>query len=112
MCHLILLMPLLMLPVFWLLPLPVAGTLYGLTVALSAWLYYFTWRAMRRPVVTGTEELLHRTGTVIDTANGTIRVRVQSENWSAESMDELRAGDRIKVVGIEGLTLKVRSLDE
>jgi len=58
MCYLILMMPPLALPVFWLWPLEIAAPAYWDVLALSAWIYYLTIKDMRRPVKTGQEALL------------------------------------------------------
>ncbi|MEJ2346017.1 MAG: NfeD family protein [Gammaproteobacteria bacterium] len=87
MCHLILLLPVLALPVFWWLPLTLAGPVYAAVCGLSAWIYYYVIRAMRRPVETGSEELLHSTGEVISVDGRRLRVRIHGEVWAAESDD-------------------------
>jgi inner membrane protein len=110
MCHLVLLMPVLAIPLFWFAPLSVATPVYGLILIVSGWLYYLTVRAMRRPMKTGAEALVHSTGEVIGEEDGLFRVRAQSEIWSAWSKDRLQPGDRIEIIDIEGLRLKVRRL--
>jgi membrane-bound ClpP family serine protease len=37
---------------------------------------------------------------------------VHSEMWNAESKDSLHRGDHVKVVGMTGLILQVRRLDD
>ena len=62
MCHLILALPFLGLMVFWLWPLYVAASVYAAIFLLSLWLYYLIIQVMRRPVVTGAEEILQGIG--------------------------------------------------
>ncbi len=113
MCHLILMMPLLGLAVFWFLPLPVATAIYSAITVASLWLYWLAMRAMRAPVETGAEALLHARGTVIDAAETLACVRLQGgELWNAESVERLEPGDAVEVVGVEGLRLKVRRTAE
>lgn len=107
MCHLILLMPVFALAVFWIWPLAVAGPAYAAVAVLSLWMYVLIMQAMRRPVLSGTEELLHSFGEVVEVDGQTMRVRVHSELWNAESNDTLCSGDRVKVNGISGLILRV-----
>jgi len=107
MYHLLLLMPLIALPLFWILPLSAAAPVYGVIIALSAWLYIYVFKAFERPVVTGREDILHSVGKVIDVHGRTSHVRVHSEIWAAESSDALQPGDKVKVIGMEELTLKV-----
>ena len=111
MCHVLLMMPVLGLPVFWLWPMAVAAPVYTVIIVLSALLYFFTLRAMRRPVLTGSEELLQSIGEVVEVRDRLTRVRVHSEIWNAESSEKLRKGDRVKVLSADGLTLRVQQLD-
>lgn len=111
MCHIILMMPVLALPMFWLWPMSVAAPVYIVIVVLSAVLYLFTVRVMRRPVQTGLEELLQSVGEVVEVGERLPRVRVHSEIWNAECSNELRLGDRVKVLSVGGLTLRVQRLD-
>lgn len=110
MCHLILFMPLFTLPVFWLLPLTAALPIYGAVTAVSLWIYYYAWRVSRVRSVCGREGLLGARGVVTNAGSKMVRVRVNSEDWGAESPDPLQAGDRVEVVAVQGLRLRVRSL--
>src|SRR3972149_9130732 len=111
MCHLVLALPLVALPVLWLLPFNAAVPLYGMVVALSIVVYILAMKAMRMPVSTGAEALLHAFGTVRSAEGRKATVWIQSELWSAESGSEtLVEGDQVEVVGMDGLTLKVRKL--
>ena len=112
MCHLILLMPAFALAIFWILPLTVAGPVYADVNALSLWMYAYIWRAMQRTVQGVAEELLHSDGEVIEVQENALRVRVHSEMWNAESKDSLHRGDHVKVVGMTGLILRVRRIDD
>ncbi len=110
MCHLILLLPVLGLTVFWVAPLSVAGPVYAIVFLLSVWLYWLIVRSMRQPVETGMEHLRRETGEVVDTRGRILTVRVQNELWRAKSSEALERGERVKVVGVEGLTLRVEKL--
>ena len=46
-------------------------------------------------------------GSVIDWDGGTGRVRMHGEIWSARSHGTLQPDDRVRVKGIEGLSLEV-----
>jgi membrane protein implicated in regulation of membrane protease activity len=112
MCHLVLLMPVLAIALFWLTPLSVAAPLYGVILTVSVWVYYLMIRAMRQPVETGTEALIHSFGQVIGRDGDRFRVRAQGATWDAESIDELQVGDGIEIIAVDGLRLKVRRLKE
>ena len=108
MCHLIFLLPVFGLYIFWLWPLSVALPVYLLVLIGSLWFDYYTIKAMRWQVVVGPEAVIHRRGKVVEKTQFDTWVVVQGERWIARSRDELNLGDAIYVVGIEGLTLDVR----
>ena len=64
-------------------------------------------KARNRPVVSGSEELIGSSGEVLMTDTPFDRVRVHSEIWQATSPVRLQPGQKIRVVGREGLTLVV-----
>jgi membrane protein implicated in regulation of membrane protease activity len=107
MCHLALFLPVIALPLFWLWPLSVAGPVYVFVLALSAWAYYYAIVAMRLKPVSGRESLVGALGKVVSRSDGKLRVRIQGELWTATSTDELAPGDRIEVVGVDKITLRV-----
>jgi membrane protein implicated in regulation of membrane protease activity len=111
MCHLVLLLPVLALPVFWLVPLSIAAPSYALVVVVSGWIYWLAIRAMRRPLKSGAETLIHTTGEVIGKADGMFQVRVGNEIWYAVCGEELQPGDHIEVTGFEAMRLKVCRVD-
>ena len=111
MCHLLLLMPVLALPVFWLWPLSVAVPLYAAVVVLSGALYVVVMRAMRRSVHTGKESMLHATGRVISQPGEPLAVRIEGERWEARSDEALQPGATVRVIAMEGLTLYVEPFD-
>jgi len=67
-------------------------------------------KARERPIVSGQEELLHTTGEVLGDFEGKGRIRIHGEVWLAESATPLRRGDRVQVVAVDGLVLKVQPL--
>jgi len=107
MCHLFLLLPFLALPVFWLLPPVTAASLYSGVVVLSVLVYYYSIKAMRLPVRTGREALLHSVGEVVAVTSQALQIRVHSEIWDARSDQPLVEGDRVEVTAIKGLHLQV-----
>ena len=68
----------------------------------------FAARSLRRPVVSGSEEMLGAAGTVERaTDDGDWWIAVHGEHWRARSAQTLAPGDRVRVAGIDGLTLTV-----
>ena len=69
-------------------------------------------KARERPVVSGQEEMLHMSGEVLDDFEGNGHVRIHGEIWRAASATALRRGDKVQVVAIDGLVLKVQPLNK
>lgn len=67
-------------------------------------------KARRRPVVSGKEEMIGATGTVLEDFEHKGRIRVHGEVWSASSSVPLRKGQRVRVIAMEGLILHVEPL--
>lgn len=111
MCHVLLILPLLALPVFWFWPLTIALPVYGAAVGLAAVTYWCAVRAMRQPRQNGAEGLIRDTGQVVASELGEVRVQIRSELWEAVSTVPLQQGDRVKVVSAEGTRLRVQKLD-
>jgi len=64
----------------------------------------------RRPVVTGHEALIGAEGETVSWQDGEGRVRVKGEIWLARSDAALTAGSRVKIVGRDGLVLRVQDV--
>ena len=69
-------------------------------------------KALRRPVVSGLEQLLGGEGIVTDDFDERGRVSIHSEQWNALSNTPLHKGERVKITAIDGLTLKVEPLEK
>jgi len=65
-------------------------------------------QARRRPVVTGSEELIGAPGHIIREADGQWWARVHGEIWKVHSRFYLHPGQRVRVTRIDGLMLEVR----
>lgn len=68
-------------------------------------------RAQHRPVQTGSEALLGKTGTAKSFGHEAGQVQLDSELWSAEKSTDseiIRKGDKIEVVEVRGLRLIVK----
>lgn len=64
-------------------------------------------RARKRPVVSGREELIGARGEVIDTTEGEAYARVHGEVWKVRSGKPLERGQIVRVLNIDGLVLTV-----
>jgi len=83
---------------------PLIGAFALLSAALFVLVLGMVLKARKRPVVSGAEEMLGAHGEVIDEHG---MVRVHSELWQAQSAKPLHAGQKVRVTGREGLTLRV-----
>ena len=69
--------------------------------------------AQRRPVITGMERLAGQTGFAVSEIDPSGQAQVAGELWSADLADastEVHRGERVEVVRVEGLRLKVRKM--
>jgi membrane-bound serine protease (ClpP class) len=69
-------------------------------------------RSRRGRVHTGREELIGATGKVLDWENGTGHVFVHSERWNASGAASLKKGAPVVVQDVDGLRLRVSSIDD
>lgn len=107
-CHLILFMPALALPVFFVLPFEAALPLYLFLVALSGLIYQTIVKAFRLPIQTGREGMIGKTGEVVVDLQPEGVVRYQNELWSARSSEQLVKGEKVVIMGVDNLRLIVR----
>jgi len=83
-----------------------SGAMFGVIVGFGI-------RALKVPVRTGQESLIGKTGTVTVALNPMGQVQLGSELWTAEAAEgsgKMRKGDRVEVVEVKGLRLKVRKV--
>jgi membrane-bound serine protease (ClpP class) len=67
-------------------------------------------KARRSVPVTGAEQIIGSVGRVIAWQDAAGQVRVLGEVWDARAAHPMQAGDTVRVVGREGLTLTVENL--
>jgi membrane-bound serine protease (ClpP class) len=67
----------------------------------------FVFRARKREVVSGPEQMVGSTGRVVDWNGTEGRVRVQGEIWSARGAGALQPGASVRVHRLDGLTVEV-----
>lgn len=67
-------------------------------------------KSRHKPVVSGKEEMLGSIGVVLNDFSGTGMVRVHSENWQASCDRPLHKNEKVRVIGIDGLLLRVRPI--
>ncbi|MEO6264856.1 MAG: nodulation protein NfeD [Luteimonas sp.] len=64
-------------------------------------------RARRQPVTTGVEELVGHMAVAVDDFEGRGHVRIRGEVWQAECAAPVRRGESLRVLAMDGLTLRV-----
>jgi membrane-bound serine protease (ClpP class) len=69
-------------------------------------------KSRHRPVVSGMEELIGGEATVVDDFEHSGRVKIHSETWSAVTDQAMHKGQRVRVRGVDGLTLEVEPMDD
>jgi membrane-bound serine protease (ClpP class) len=92
-------------------PYALVGGVAVLSAALMAATGALALRARRRPVVSGREEMIGSAGEVLQAEGRGGWARVHSERWQVVSAAPLAPGQRIRVTGIDGLTLRVEPVD-
>jgi membrane-bound serine protease (ClpP class) len=84
------------------------ATLSALMVVLG----YLVFKSQRRKPTLGLEGLIGEIGDVRVTLNPTGKIFVHGEYWNAEGDGEIAAGEKVRVVGFDGMCLKVTRLSE
>ncbi len=111
MCHLVLLMPVLALPIFWLMPLSFAIPIYIFIVLISGLLYRLIAKSIKRRPATGAESLIGDKAEVVSKSSTgghtQYLVRSQGELWSAHCLDSLRPGETVNITALDGVKLVV-----
>ena len=111
MCHVILLMPVLALPLFWVLPPGAAVPVYIAISSASGLLYWRIVSSHRRQPQAGAESLIGTGAEVVSrlapVGPAQYLVRSRGELWSATSPDILQAGDPVRVTAVDGIKLVV-----
>jgi len=83
MCHLIFFLPVFGLPVFWFFPFKTALILYLIICAISLFLYYKIFQAMRTKLLNGPEAMLGKTGVVLRDIDPEGKIQYATEIWNA-----------------------------
>ncbi|GGJ97264.1 hypothetical protein GCM10011394_02710 [Luteimonas terricola] len=76
----------------------------GLVFMVALWLAA---RSRTRPVVTGVDELLGERAIALDDFHGRGHVAIRGETWQADSATPVRRGQRLRVLVVDGLVLRV-----
>jgi membrane-bound serine protease (ClpP class) len=69
--------------------------------------FFWLWYTKRRRVQMGPETLVGRVGRVVTPCLPLGQIRVQGELWRAHCAEGAAAGEEVRVVALDGLTLLV-----
>jgi len=86
---------------------PLTGGIALTSLALSLIVIRLIFSSRRRPVVTGSEEMVRTRGEVLDWRGRRGHVLAHGERWTAVSETPLKKGQQVRIAGIEGIILKV-----
>jgi len=81
-----------------------------MVATIAAFFIFAIWLALRaqgRKVATGVEGMVGEVGTASTDISESGTVYIHGEYWNAQSEKPITKGDRIRVVGVDGLVLKV-----
>ena len=112
MCHLIFLVPLAGIPLFWMLPPGYALSINILLWIIFGFLGYKIIKALNMPRKDGFQSLIGSKVEVISKSNlgnhSEYLVRAESELWTARSPEALLPGEKVSVAALDGIKLIVK----
>ena len=79
--------------------------------ALLSFILSYVWRSFKRPVMSGTGNLIGTMAEVLEWSNDEGSVRAEGERWKASGMRGLKKGQKVKIVQLVGLSVVVTELD-
>lgn len=91
-------------------PLIIAFTIISLSFFIVVIKLFLNAKSAK--VVSGAEEMIGAVAQVIDSVENGYIVRCHGEMWSATSQSELFVGQRVEVIELSGLVLKVKPIKE
>ncbi|MFQ5684476.1 MAG: NfeD family protein [Candidatus Binatia bacterium] len=108
MCHILFVLPLVSLLLFWFLPLGQALFLYSLVLLLCSIFYRLIWKDWRKPVTTGLEGMIGGVGRVIQKGTKTAKIFYKGEIWDAICAEDVSIGEFVAITGLERMKVIVR----
>ncbi len=90
--------------------LPLIGGTALISSAFFLWIVRMLMRLRRKKVVSGAEDMIGSIGEATEDFSTQGQVRVQSEIWAAETTEPVVEGQRVEVLSMEGLRLRIKPL--
>jgi membrane protein implicated in regulation of membrane protease activity len=111
MCHLILLLPVFALPIFWFFPFSTALPIYLIISGISAFLYFLIFKAMMIKPRVGKEAMLGQKVEVIEDIAPEGKIKYDAEIWNAMTDGKnFSVGEKVIIHGFWGMTVLVREI--
>jgi membrane-bound serine protease (ClpP class) len=92
-------------------PVSIIASVVIVTIGFVLFVMNMAFRAHRRPVVSGREQLLGKTGRVV-ASGGRFWLTLEGERWQCVSDTPLQAGQMVAVRRVDGIILRVAPVDK
>ncbi|MET0508256.1 MAG: nodulation protein NfeD [Burkholderiaceae bacterium] len=86
---------------------PVVAGVIAAAIGLTVIIARAAWRSTRYRVVSGREAMIGAAAEVVDWGGSQGHVRIHGERWRATAGRPVAPGDRVRVVGLDGLVLAI-----
>jgi membrane-bound ClpP family serine protease len=110
MCHVVWMLPILGLPLFWVLDFSVALPVYMAILALSGVVMWLTVQSLRKPASSGMEGMRGDVAEVVEALRPRGTVRYHNAFWCAEAREPVGGGETVRIIGNKRLCLLVEKL--
>ena len=110
MCHILFLMPVLGLPLFWILDFDIALPLYLGILALSGVVLFLTMQSIKKPPSSGVEGMYGDIAEVVEALHPHGKVCYHNHLWYARAREPIDVGESVRIEGNDGLCLIVTKL--
>ena len=90
-------------------PLPLVASISAIGGGIVFFTVLFALKARKRPVVSGQEQMVGTIGEVLEDLVSEGWARVEGERWRIASDRPLQRGQKVRVTGVTGLTLRVEA---
>ncbi|MCJ7772784.1 MAG: hypothetical protein MUP22_06575 [Desulfobacterales bacterium] len=111
MCHLVLFLPIIALPVFWFFPFSTAMTFYLIVSGISMLMYFLIFKAMMMKPRVGKEAMLGKTGVVIKDIAPEGKIKYATEIWNAMTVGKkFSVGEKVEIHGFWGMNVLVKEI--
>ena len=112
MCHILWMLPILGLPLFWIFDFWVALPLYLGLLAITGVMMLLTVEVLKKPASSGIEAMYGDTAEVVEALKPRGRVRYHNQLWYATARAPVEVGETVRIVGNRGLCLLVEKCQQ